>query len=113
MITWDYQDDVHTMFNWDTRIAEEYEPGGVVLIQARPFTAEENATADAMEVQEQEAANKSTIEANLEQDYLNMQAIMAQTNAALRDDPSQEIKQMAQAIRRLTRMALDDYSGTE
>ena len=112
-ITWDYQDDVHTELNWTTRIANEYEPGGVVLIQTRPFTAEENATADAMLVQDQHTANKSTIETNLEQDYLAMQAIEAQSNADLRADPSQEIKQIARAVRRLTRLALENYSGTD
>jgi len=42
-----------------------------------------------------------------------MQAVIDQTNEQLRADPSQEIKDIARAVRRLIRMALDDYSGTE
>ena len=42
-----------------------------------------------------------------------MQGIIAQTNAELRADPAQEIKAMARVIRRLTRIALNDFDGTD
>lgn len=46
---WSFQDDKHTLFDDELRMAREYEPGGEVLILERPFTAEENAMADAQE----------------------------------------------------------------
>jgi len=58
-------------------------------------------------------SNKSQIETNIEQDYAKMQAIEAQTNADIRADPSQEIKDLARAVRRLDRMALENFSGTD
>lgn len=104
---------------WDNDGARKYttwDQNGVQTFQ-RDYTAEENAQADADAAAEtaeaEQKSNKSTIQTNLEQDYLNMQAIKAQTNADLRADPSQEIKQIADAVRRLTRMALEDYSGTD
>lgn len=102
--SWDYEATPRTVTFWD-------ENG--VLIETRPYTPEENAQADAEAVQTQQEGNKSTVETNLEQDYLNMQAIKAQTNADLRADPSQEIKQIADAVRRLTRMALEDFTGVD
>ena len=90
---------------------ERVESQAVTL--TRPYTAEENATADAEAVEATQTANKSTIETNLEADLAAMQAIKDQTNADLRADPSQEIKDIATAVRRLIRMAIDDYSGTE
>jgi hypothetical protein len=99
---------------WDdaTRTYTAWDENGEQTEQ-RPYTAEENAQADAAATAATETANKSTIETNLEQDYANMQAIKAQSNADLRADPSQEIKQIADAVRRLTRMALENYSGTD
>lgn len=57
--------------------------------------------------------NKSTIETNLETDLATMQAIKDQTNAALREDPSQEIKELAVAVRRLIKMALAEFDEAE
>jgi aminoglycoside phosphotransferase len=102
---------------WDDgppRVYTAWDANGVIVEGTpRDYTAEENAAADAAAAQAQQAANKSTIETNLEQDYLNMQAIEGQSNADLRADPSQEIKDIARAVRRLTRMALENYSGTD
>lgn len=109
----EYTDGVLTKF-WDdtTRTYHEYDATGVETY-TRPYTDDENATADAAAVDNELAENKSTIETNLAADLDAMQAILDQTNANLRADPSQEIKDIAQAVRRLTRIALDDYSGTE
>jgi aminoglycoside phosphotransferase len=108
-----YTDTGRIELNDVTRVATEYGPTGVMLAQ-RQFTPEENAAADQRYIDHVQAVqNKSTIQTNLEQDYLNMQAIKAQTNADLRADPAQEIKQIADAVRRLTRLALEDYTGTD
>lgn len=43
---WSFQDDKHTWFDDELRIAREYEPGGQVLIRERPFTEQENRETD-------------------------------------------------------------------
>jgi hypothetical protein len=111
-IYWTYQDTGATSFDDTTRTATEYDAAGD-LIGDRPYTEEENARADAAVVGAQETANKSEVETNLEEDLAAMQAVIDQTNEQLRADPSQEIKDIARAVRRLIRMALDDFSGTE
>jgi len=80
---------------------------------SRPYTPEEQAAADEAAAANVPIENKSTIETNLAEDLDAMQVIIDTPNADLRADPSQEIKDIARAVRRLTRMALDDYSGTE
>lgn len=112
-IYWAYQDDLHTAYDDATRIASEYEPGGTVLIQERPYTEDENARADGVVQAGEHAENKSTIETNLEADLALMQAIKDQSNADLRADPSQELKDLAVAVRRLIKMALEDFSEAE
>ena len=99
---------------WDdtTRTAYEHAADGSITSE-RPYTADENAQADATGAHATQTANKSEIETNLEEDLDAMQAVIDQTNEQLRADPSQEIKDIARAVRRLIRMALDDYSGTE
>jgi len=111
-IYWTYEVDGSTSFDDSTRIATEYDAEGA-LIGERPYTAEENARAEQNIANEQAVENKTTVEINLEEDLAAMQAILDQTNAELRADPSQEIKSIAKAVRRLIRSALDDYSGTE
>ena len=101
------------MEDWDdvAHVVKFYTNG--VETSSRPYTAEEEALAVVRAEQMVLSNNQSTVEKNLEQDYLNMQAIEGQSNAELRTDPSQEIKDIARAIRRLTRMALDDFSGSD
>jgi hypothetical protein len=111
-IYWEYQDTGSTSFDDATRIATEYDAEGVPTGD-RPYTEAENARADGLAQGEVEQQNKSTIETNLEEDLNAMQAIIDQTNADLRADPSQEIKEIARAVRRLTKLALDDYSTAE
>jgi transcriptional regulator of met regulon len=95
------------------RIVSEYDTEAQVIIP-RPYTVEENAEQDAIDTtNESHAANKSTIEINLEADLAAMQAIKDQTNADLRADPSQEIKEIAVAIRRLIKMELEKFEEPE
>jgi len=110
----DYYVDNVLRERWDdtTRTYTAWDEDGVET-ENRPYSAEENARADAEAHEQEQESNKSTIETNLEADLEAMQAVIDQENAALRDDPSQEVKDIARAVRRLIRMALDDYSGTE
>jgi hypothetical protein len=62
----------------------------------RPWTAEELAAREA-------AANEAVITTGIAADLTVMAAIIAQTNADLKTDPSQEIKDLARAVRRLDR----------
>ena len=99
---------------WDAATSTVFEHDGAgAIVSQRPFTAEESAAAEAQAVAAEQQANKSTIETNLDADLAAMQAILDQANADLRADPSQEVKDIAKAVRRLVRMALDDFSGTE
>jgi hypothetical protein len=111
-IVYDENGAIREFWDDDTRTYTSWDAAGTVT-ETRPYTAEENTAADATATVEQETANKSTIELNLEEDLDAMQAIIDQTNEELRADPSQEIKEIARAARRLIRLALDDYTGTE
>ena len=59
------------------------------------------------------SANQKTIEQKLATKLENMQAILDQTNAAIRTDPSQEVKDLARAVRLLTRLQLSQYDGAD
>jgi hypothetical protein len=111
-IYWEYQDDGKTSFDDSTRIATEYDVNDE-LIGERSYTEDENLRADKNAVVINEQENKSTIEVNLEADLAKMQAIKDQANADLRADPSQEIKELAVAVRRLIKMQLEDFETAE
>jgi tryptophan synthase alpha subunit len=101
---------------WDDSIRKysAWDENGVLLPDMpRDYTAEENAYADNEIATAQLASNKSTIELNLEEDLATMQAIKEQSNADIRADPSQEVKELAVAVRRLIKMALEDFSEAE
>jgi hypothetical protein len=99
---------------WDdtTRTYTAWDADGDQTEQ-RPYTAEENAQADAAAVQATQTANKSTIEVNLEQDLAAMQAIKDTPNATINDSPASYIKEVAVAVRRLIKMELEDFEEAE
>lgn len=108
-----YTDDVlRARYNDDTSRYTEWDENGTQTMD-RPYTPDEIAQADAIATTTTTAANKSTIETNLEADLAAMQAIKDQTNADLRADPSQEIKEIAVSVRRLIKMALNDFAEPE
>jgi hypothetical protein len=72
----------------------------------RPWTVEELAART-------EAANEVTITTGIAADLAVMAAIIAQTNADLKTDPSQEIKDLARAIRRLDRKVARILDATD
>jgi len=95
------------------RTVNEYDTEAQVIV-VRPYTEEENQAQDVVDAETaSHASNKSTIETNLEADLALMQAIKDQTNAELREDPSQELKDLAVAVRRLIKMSLEDFSTPE
>lgn len=73
---------------------------------SRPWTVEELAAQAA-------AANEVAIDSALATDLAAMQAILDQTNANLRTDPSQEIKDLARVARRLIRKVERLLDGTD
>jgi hypothetical protein len=99
---------------WDdtTRTYTAFSGTGVQLEQ-REYTPAENVVADSLAATEVLNSNETIVHQKLAVDFAAAQAILNQTNADIRTDPSQEIKDLARAVRRLTRMALDDFSGTE
>lgn len=100
---------------WDdsTRMYSTYDESGTQT-STRPYTAEENADADVREAGYQQAANDAEIGTKIETvDMPAMQAILDQTNANIRTDPSQEIKDLAKAVRRLDRKVQKILDGTE
>lgn len=99
---------------WDdtTRTYTAWDAAGVQTT-SRPYNAAENARANDGTQEVTETTNKSSIQANLQADLAAMQAIIDQTNASLRTDPAPAIKAIARNNRRLTKMALRDFSTAE
>ncbi|MGW5239502.1 hypothetical protein ACWEOW_11265 [Monashia sp. NPDC004114] len=100
---------------WDdaNRRYTEWDAQGVQTLQ-RPYTPEENAAADADAAAALAASNAAATASKLVTvDMPAMDAILAQTNADLRTDPSQEIKDMAKAIRRLSRKVNNLTDGVD
>jgi hypothetical protein len=107
-----YQDGV-LREKWDdvTRTYTAYNSSGV-QISSRAYTGDEIAFATSYAASLTQDTNKSTIQTNLASDLAAMQAIIDQTNADLRTDPSQEIKDIARGMRRLIRMTLQNFDGS-
>lgn len=84
------------------------------LVTDRPYGPGENAEADAATLTASQAANGSTIGSKISTvDMPAMQAIIDQLNADLRADPSQELKDLAKAVRRLDRKVQGILDGTD
>src|SRR6187431_995800 len=92
----------------ETRLHSTFDSVTGELIEAVPYTAEENADADGEAVIATQTANKSTIELNLEEDLATMQAIKDTDNSVINDSPAAYIKDIAVAVRRLIKMTLED-----
>jgi len=87
-------------------LAYEFADGAVTQVWTERAKTPEELEAEV------EDANRRTIEEAISQDLDAMQAIIAQTNADLRADPAQEIKDIARAIRRIDRMILGRFENT-
>lgn len=80
----------------------------------RPYSVEENAGADERAAKVlADGIAASTSSKLVTTDFPAMQAIILQTNADLRADPSQEIKDIARAVRRLTRKVENLTDGSD
>ena len=99
--------------HWDdsTRTYTTYDAEGVQT-STRAYTPEEDARADAEAAQRVEQANQQSIEVALGDALATLQAVIDQTNADLRTDPSQEIKDIARAVRRIIRLLTRRLDGT-
>lgn len=108
-----YQDGVRREW-WDdaTRTYTAYDEAGVPIVE-RPYTAEENAVADADAAANVLAANKVTVDQRLAEHFTEIQTLVATTNAEINDNPAAEIKKVARAVRRLIRVALQQYDGSD
>lgn len=96
-----------------TRVVTIYGQDGLVT-STRPYTEAENLDADLRASIDTESANQVDVENKIDTvDLPAMQAILDQTNAQLREDPSQEIKAIARAVRRLARNAIRRYDSAE
>ena len=82
-----------------------------VQLEQRAYTAAETAEGQARTAARAQGANAATINTNLLSDLTVLAAILAQTNADLRTDPSQEIKDIAQVLRRLIRAELKRFEA--
>lgn len=95
------------------RTYTRWDAAGVQTMQ-RPYTTVENARADADAAAALAAVNGSTIGSRISTvDMPAMQAIIDQTLADLRADPSQEMKDLARAVRRLDRKVQGILDGTD
>ena len=94
-----------TTSDW-TKTVELVEGVPTEVWVVRPWTLEELASQAA-------SANQKTIEEKLANKLADMKAILDQTNADLRTDPSQEIKDLARAVRLLVRLQTGQLEGTD
>jgi hypothetical protein len=96
------------------RVVTLFDPVTGEQTGTRAFTPDENLTADGMVASQAIIDNRATILASMAgADFTALQAIIAQTNADLRTDPSQEIKDIARVVRRIVRFITNEFSGTE
>lgn len=93
---------------WEEGLVPELVDGVPVLPWIeRPKTPEELALAQAAENLAQTGSKLQTI------DFPAMQAILAQTNADINASPASEIKDLARAVRRLTRKVENLTDGSD
>ena len=97
--------------SWDdaTRTYTDHRTG-----ESRPYNDDENAAADVRAALAlAEASSAATSSKLITRDFPAMQDILSQTNAEIRSDPSQEIKDLARAVRRLTRRVEKLLDGSD
>lgn len=110
-MAWIYTDTGSIFLDETTRTATVYDEHGE-QVSTRPYTAEENAIADAADTAALEESNRASIEESLAAALADLQAVIDQSNADLRADPSQEIKTISRAMRRTIRLLIRRFDGT-
>lgn len=98
---------------WDdgTRTYHEYDAAGVETL-TRPYTAEENAAADAAALEVQQDANRRTIEDKLDVAMTDVQTLLDTANATINAAPAPYIKTLARVARLLIRLVRRKLDGT-
>jgi hypothetical protein len=98
-------DNGHLIFRWDdsTRTFTEWDHEGV-LVQERPYNADENAAADVRSEEHSRIANEQTLRDGLEQAIIQAEAMQADlqglidtANATINSNPAPYIKGLADA----------------
>ena len=94
----------------DTRTHTDYttDPDTV-----RPYTADENAAADARAAAATAAGNEATLEDELEASLTELQIIIDTDNATINDNPAGEIKDIARVHKKTIRKVTDRFEATE
>lgn len=96
---------------WDevTRIYTNYRPPQ----SSRPFTAEENAVADADAQAKTEKQNAETLEQELDAALDSLQVILDDTNSNINTNAAARIKDIAKALKKTIRVVNDRFEATE
>lgn len=102
---------IREIWNDTDRIYVAYDEGGSPTL-TRPYTAEENAIADAEAQAGQIESNRRAIEAALADALAELQTIVDATNATINAGPAPYIKILARAARRLIRLVIRRFEGT-
>jgi hypothetical protein len=109
-----YQDGV-LREKWDdaSRAYTEWDATGA-QVSTRPYTADENAAADASAAQATADANAASTSSKLiTVDFPAAQAIINESNSDINSNPASEIKDLAKAVRRLTRKVENLTDGSD
>lgn len=110
-----YLDPAGTRLRWEddaTRKVYTYAPDGATVTKTEPYTAEQNAAADAAAAAALEQTNRRTIEAALG-DFTELDAIIATANGAFTTNTlGAAVKVLARAIRRVSRLLIRRFDGT-
>lgn len=96
-----------------TRKVYRYAEDGTTVISERPYTDEENAGAAARAARAVEDTNRRTIDEMLDQDFIDLQGLIAMTNAAINQNPAAVMKPVMRILRRMVRHARGDFTGTD
>lgn len=98
-------------WNDATRTYTSYNAAGVQT-STRPYTAAENAAADAEIAAASAETNRRSIETALETALAELQTTIDATNASINSNAAVHIKILARAARRIIRLLIRRYDGT-
>jgi hypothetical protein len=113
MAHWIYRDTSKTLYDDTTRRAIDYDISNPNPNPPdRPYTAAENAEADARAVKATEEANRVSVEQALQDALVTLQAILDTQNSVIKADPQTFIKDMARIQKRQIRLQIRRLEGT-
>lgn len=103
--------EVHEEFDETARVVRTVTADGV-LVSTRPFSADENATADAQVAAAADAAAVASIQEALVSSMTDLQTILDTAPATLNAGPAAAIKTLARTQRRAIRLLAHRLDGT-